>query len=347
MAHPYIFHSNFEAGSNAEWDSETDTGSKLDFPHYSTLARIPGGGTPYSGAYCARIELRPADTNDHTLTEGDIDIATGVTRWFRWAMFLSADFGSTADDNFSILELQQAGGTQVYVVGLTVTAATDAVTVWVAENSTPETTSTVELPKGKWFILEVTANVDTAAANGDITVYLDGGEIVSLATAVQNAAAIGQGVLGTQNTLSTTTGVILIDDFVMDDAQLYVPRQRWPHTIRLTKTAHAFVGPGWIESVTLLSSNGTVAVYDTDVANTNDEQSKLIDLDQSKSLIGNDTPTYFERGCYVVLAGTNPVAEVKLVRTGRERGIFGPIAYGGEGAIRNYGYKRADRPGNV
>lgn len=345
MAFPYIFQANFESGSNAEFDSEADTGSRLDFPHYTTLAAIPGMSAPYSGAYCMRIQC--GDTNDHTLIEGDIDIATGATRYFRWQMFISNDFAATADDNFSIFELQQAAGTQVYVVGLTITAATDTLAFWVSETDTPETTGSINAPKGRWFTVEVIANVDTAATNGDITVNIDGGQHVSLATTVQNAAAVGRGALGTQATAATTTGTILIDDFVMDDAQLYPVRERWPHTIRLTKTAHAFVGPGWIESVTLLSSNGTVAVYDTDVANTNDEQSKLIELDQSKSLIGNDTPTYFERGCYVVLTGTNPVAEVKLVRVGRDRGMFGPIAYSSEGAIRNYAQKRADRPGNV
>ena len=342
MSFPYIFQANFESGTNSEFDSEADTGSKLDFPHFSTLARFPGEGTPYSGAYCARIELRPGDTNDHTLTEGDIDIATGAERFFRWAMFLSNDFGATADDNFSIFELQQAGGTQVYVVGLTVTAATDDVNVWVSETSTPETTSAAALPKGRWFILEVQANVDTGAANGDITVYLDGTSIVSLATPVQNAAAVGTGVFGTQNTLSTTTGTILLDDFIMDDLRLYPPNERFPAVQRVTKTAHVFVGPGWIEAATLLSAAGTMSVYDTDAANSNDAQAAVIELNSAGPFVSIDTPTYFERGCYVVLAGTNPYGEIRLVRTGRQRGIFGP-ACNSDASIRNYGSKRVPR----
>ena len=347
MAFPFVFESNFEAGTNGEWDSETDTGSKLDFPHYSTLATIPGSGTPYRGAYCMRINLVPGDTNDHTVTEGDIDIATGVTRYFRWAMYLSPNFSATADDNFSIFELQQGGGTQEFVVGCTVTASTDDVTVWVAINSTPETTSAAALPKGRWFVLEVEANVDTAAANGDITVYLDGASIVSLATPVQNAAAVGQGVLGTQNTLSTTTGVILFDDFIMDDARIYPPNERFPSVMRLTKTAHVFVGPGWIESATLLAANGTMTVYDSDSASALAQQGALIELDTGGSFQAHDTPTYFERGCYVVLAGTNPYGEVRLVRAGRDRGIFGPTCYGSDAQIRNYGAARKPRPLNV
>ena len=345
MAFPWIFHANFAAGTNAEWDSESDTGSLLDFPHYSTLAAIPGMPAPYSGAYCMRVT--PADTNDHVLVEGDIDIATGATRYFRFSMFISANTVASADDNFSIFELQQAAGTQVYTVGLTITATTDALTVWVGEADTPETTSTPALPKGRWFIVEVQANVDTAAANGDITVYVDGTEYVSLTTTVQNAAAIGRGVLGTQNTLSTTTGTLLFGEFIMDDARIYPQNERFPTTVRLTKTQTVFVGPGHIEGATLLSANGTMDVYDTDSANTNDAQARKIELDTSGNFVSNDGYVHFQRGCHVVLGGTNPYGEIKLVRNSQVPGVHGPLAYFSDGAIRLYGSKRVARPQNI
>lgn len=345
MAFPYTFHANFAAGTNAEFDSESDTGSLLDFPHYSTLAAIPGMPAPYSGAYCARVVL--GDTNDHVLVEGDIDIATGVTRYFRFPMFISADTAATADDNFSIFELQQAAGTQVYSVGLTITAATGALTAWVGAADTPETTSSIDLPKGRWFIVEVEANVDTAAANGDITVYIDGTAWVSLATPVQNAAAVGRGVLGTQNTLSTTTGTLLFGEFIMDDARLYPPNERFPTTVRVTKTQTVFVGPGSIEGATLLSANGTMDVYDTDTANVNDAQARKIELNTGGNFISNDSTVFFQRGCHVVLAGTNPYGEIKLVRNSDKPGVRGPAAYFSDGAIRLYGSKRRARPLNI
>ena len=77
MAFPWIFEESFDAGTRGDWDSESDTGSLLDFPHYTTLAAIPGGGLPFRGAYCMRIVC--GDTNDHTLTEDDIDIADTAT----------------------------------------------------------------------------------------------------------------------------------------------------------------------------------------------------------------------------------------------------------------------------
>jgi hypothetical protein len=84
MAFPYTFHENFEAGTKGGFDTETDTGSLLDFPHYSVLAKDPNSLMPYRGAYLLRNAL--GDTNDHTLTEGDIDISDGGTAYFKWQM---------------------------------------------------------------------------------------------------------------------------------------------------------------------------------------------------------------------------------------------------------------------
>ena len=160
MAFPFIFHSNFAAGSEAEWDSETDVELLLDFPHYSELARIPGMGMPYSGAYCMRI--RPGDTADHTLTEGDIDIADGSTAFFRFALFASNDFTGTADDVFSIFELQQGGGTVELTLGMRVTAATNALDIGVGDGTAPS--SYVGFPRGRWVIVELETKISTSSA---------------------------------------------------------------------------------------------------------------------------------------------------------------------------------------
>lgn len=340
MAFPYIFHSNFQAGSNAEWDSETDTEGLLDFPHYSELARIPGMGMPYSGAYCMRI--RPGDTADHTLTEGDIDIADGSTGFFRFALFASNDFTATADDTFNIFELQQGGGTVEGSLGMRVTAATNALDIGVGDGTAP--TSFVGFPRGRWVIVEWEVKISTSDAGTSI-LYLDGASKISLSS-LDQAAAVGQGVLGTQNTLATTTGTLLFADFIMDDARIYPPNRRFPTTARVMKTGHVFVGPGCIEGATILSATGTMKVYDTDVANTNDAQAVKVDLDTSGNYIANDSVINFERGCYVVLTGTNPYGEIKLVRNG-SGGNTGPTAYFGDGAIRSYALRRTVRPNNV
>ena len=109
MAFPFIFHANFEGGSNAEWDSEADTDGVLDFPHYSELARSPmPNHTPFSGAYCMRVVLN-GGTNDATLTEADINVGSSVTNHFAFNLLIGDDFDATVNDTLVLLELQGAG----------------------------------------------------------------------------------------------------------------------------------------------------------------------------------------------------------------------------------------------
>jgi hypothetical protein len=338
MAHPWLFESNFEAGSNAEWDTETDTGSLLDFPHYSTLAKL--NMVPYRGAYCARIVC--GDTNDHTLTEGDIDIADDGTAYFRWYMYVSNDFTATADDTFNIFELQQAGGTVEMSVGFRITASSNLLEIGIGDGTAP--TSFTPFTRGKWTCVELLATVATGGT-GAMTLYINGSSVVALTTLTQ-AAAVGQGVLGTQNTLSTTTGTILLDQFVMDDGRIYPFKERWPAHLVMTKSQHVFVGPGDVEGAVVLSADGTLTLYDTDTANILDELSYVTKLDEDTqtSMSG---PVHFERGCYAVVAGSDPLVAVYLSRTNEKPGIVGPVMHWSEGAIKRYGNIRKPRPQDV
>ena len=337
MAHPFIFESTFEQGTNAEWDSESDTGSLLDFPHYSELARSPyRSSAPYRGAYCARIKL--GDTNDHTLTEGDIDIADAGTAYFRWYMNILPDIhNTTADDVFAILELQQAGGTVEMAIGFSYTAATDLLVIGAGDGTAPDTFSTIAFPTDRWVCVEVLSTVSTTDA-GAITVWVDGVQHVAL-TSLDQAAAVGTGVFGTQNTLSTTVGTILLDDFVMDDARLYPNIERFPDTLTITKSGHLFVGPGWLSSAALLTTtaDGQANFWDTDTADVLEQQgSELeLDIDTHTSFEG---PLYFQRGCYVQLTGTSPRVQCMVVANNNTPGIVGCLSYS-ENGIRNRGRK--------
>lgn len=339
MAFPYIFADNFETGSNASWDSEADTGSKLDFPHYSALSVIPSMGVPYNGAYCMRIQM--GDTNDHTLIEGDIDIADAATRYSSFMLYVGKDVAATADDTFAIYEVQGTANAVENSVGLRITASTDEVEIGVG-NTAP--TAFVSISKGVWHHVELVSVVDSGGS-GTATLWLDGASAASVST-LTNTAVL-RGVLGTQDTLATTTGTLLFKNFKFDDGQIYPPRQRFPSTERLTQSGHVFVGPGWIEGATLLSANGTMDIYDTDTGNINDLQSKLIELSTSGNFVSYESPVYFERGCYVALGGTNPYGEVKLVTNPMRRGIFGPKYHWSDASIRDYGQKRVPRPQNV
>ena len=342
MAYPWIFHENFEVGTKGGFDTETDTEGLLDFPHYSTIASDPNSMMPYTGAYLLRNAL--GDTSDHTLTEGDIDIADGDTAYFRWYMALSKDFRFTADDTFNVFELQQAGGTVEASVGFRVTNSSQLIEIGVGDGAAP--TSFVHWPaRKKWVCVELAAKISTADA-GLLTLYLYGQEVVAL-TSLDNAAAVGQGVLGSQNTLATTLGTIYYDDFIMDNGRIYPSRQRFPSSVVLTKSQHVFVGPGYIEGATLVdvtNSDEFLYLYDTDTGNT-DNYGPVVELYAgAQTSVGG--PLYFERGCFASLSGPNPRGIVYLTRSNEKLGVKGPMFYSDWG-IRWYGNHRTKRSQNV
>lgn len=342
MAFPYIFHSNFEAGTNAEWTSESDTGSLLDFPHFSEVAFDPNSLMPYKGAYVLRNRL--GDTNDHTLTSTTIAQIDTNTSYYRWYMGLSRDFRFTADDTFNVFELQQSGGTREISVGFRVTNSTQLIEFGIGDGAAP--TSFVHWPaRQKWVCVELLATISTGGS-GVVTLYLDGTQVVTL-TSQTHAAAIGQGVLGSQDTLSTTLGAIYYDDFVMDDTRLYPYRDRFPFAKEILKTGHQFVGPGNIESgvlYTISSGDESLVFYDTDNGNVND-RTPVIEL-SSTCQTSAGGPIYFEKGCYAVLSGTTPRGAIQVTRSNEKLGVKGPLFYSNAG-LRLYGQIRKQRPGNV
>ena len=340
MAFPYIFESSFDTGDATEWSGgETDTGSLLDFPHYTDLAAIPGASAPYRGAYCMRIQ--PGDTNDHTVDEAGIDIADTATRYVRFALYVSSDFAATADDIFNIFEWQQAGGTVEAVISLQVTAATDLVDIAIADG-TEASSGFAPLTKGVWHIIEALFTVDvTPGTGGVLTLYVDGAQYQNV-TGHNQAAAIGLGVLGTQNTLSTTdTGFLLFDEFAFDDTRLGITHRFHTHRL-ITTSAFLFVGPGRIDNIKLLdggSGDVLVELYDTDVYS-----ASLTPVWLGRTVVNNthvdaaDVPVEFSRGCLAIVAGTTPGAQFTLGRA---------VGWGSDGAIRTYASKRVPAPGNI
>ena len=99
MAFPLDFFENFEAGTKGSFDSETDTGNRLDFPHAHDIAPI----VPYRGAYCLRANLGKSST-DAYLEEG-VSWASGTTKYGRFRLFVGHDvqFGNDLD-NVRILQ---------------------------------------------------------------------------------------------------------------------------------------------------------------------------------------------------------------------------------------------------
>lgn len=332
MAFPYIFSDAFDTGDFSRWDVvESDTGSKLDVPHYATLAAIPGAPVPYRGAYCMRVDLTTGDANDHTVGDGDMNIADGSTAWVRFALFISTSFAATTDDTFNIFEFQQDGGTVEASVGLRITASTDLMEIGVGDGAAP--TSFASISKGAWHVIEVRMLVSTSDV-GTLTLFVDGAQHVAL-TGLDHAAAVGAGVLGTQDQLSTTTGLIYFDEFAFDDTRLAVTR-RFDLSRLIANPACLFVGAGEVDQVHILdggSGDVTLELYDAD-----QYTSSMTPLWRYRATTANapvdphnDSHVRFSKGCYAVLGGTLPGAVVQI---GKAAG------WGSDGAIRTHAAKR-------
>lgn len=335
MAFPWIFDDNFESGTNSGWDSETDTGSRLNIRHYTYLAKqdasLVGPIAPYRGAYCAEWDL--GDTNDHVLIEGDIDIADGSTATVAFYLFIGNDFTATADDDFNIFEFQQAAGTNEGSIGLRIIAATNVVSIGIGDGTAPSSYVPLSPQRGKWIHVAATYKCSTTAV-GTFTLFLDGAQVIALTT-LTNAAAIGRGVLGTQDTLSTTTGHIYMDQFIFDDLRIYPFKDRYPEQLTIYKSQHIALGESEVLNLTLAQGAGTdnaVKLWDTDKGETTDEfgyVAHLYNLTASEPPIDlADVPMNFKRGVYAQVSGTSPKV---LIHIGKSQGYYSA------GRIRQHG----------
>lgn len=331
MSLPYIFAESFDQGGKGGFDTEADTGSLLDFPHYTELARIPGYPAPFRGAYCMRII--PGDTNDHTLLEGDLNISAGGTAWVRFGLFVSDDFAATADDIFNIFEIQETGNAVETAISLRITAATDLVEIGIGETAASTFSSTVQ--KGVWHVVECTFTVDSGGGNdGTAQLYMDG-KATGSALATLDQGAITHGVLGTKNTLATTTGgFLLFDEFAFDDTRISISHRFAEHRT-IAASSFLFVGAGTIGNVKLIDTGGgdvVLELYDVDEYSVSSEprwfgQTVTANVDVDAA----DVPIEFTRGCLAVLSGTLPAAQFQISRA---------AGWGSDGAVRTHAAKR-------
>lgn len=282
-------------------------------------------------------------TADAFVTEGDINITDTDTGYFKFDIWFSPDFAATANDTFAFLEL--VGSAITGSIGAKITATSDLIQLGIGSAATgtaPTAFMTGGIERNKWYTVEGAFNIETnASGTADLFVTKIGD--ASRATADASLAsvtnvAVTSGTLGIQDHLATTTGTILIDNFVMDDARIYPRTDLFQYTRVLTKSDNVFVGAGSIDLLELLSGAGTnnvLAVYDTENAVVTDASNIVFEL---KNTVNNErVPATlggkclrFRRGCSVVLTGTNPRALVKIERA---------PGYGSFAAIRNHGLK--------
>lgn len=322
MVHPYVAEHNFEAGTNAEFTSEVDTESKLNIDHYTVLARNGARlEVPYAGAYAAHIDLSLGTADAYLQETALYDMVAGDRRLLR-LMFYAKGLTMAASDRFTILALQSAG--PVDEMTLSILNNAGRLQLVAAETGATAVASgrVADLIQEQWHTLELLINIDTGATDGSMTFFLDGYQIGTELTGL-GQGAITQARIGAMGIdAGTTAGHLLFDSIIVDDTRVFPPATRFSATRVLTKSGHAFLGPGQIESVALIAGAGTDSVltcYDTDEANTN---TPMI-VPELRNADGGLDPVvylawhgagYFKRGCYIVLSGTEPRAHITARR---------------------------------
>lgn len=332
MAFPFVYTSTFDSGSNAQWNTEDDGEGMLDFPHYSTLAKLAGIGpaVPYRGAYCMR--LLSTDGNAHTLEAEDVNISAGATASVSFALYISPDFAASVTDIFNILEFL-ATSTVEAAVSLQITQSTNLVEIGIGETAASTFTGGVLVP-GVWHTIHCTVTADSGGTDGTIDLVVDGNrDATQIATLSQNA--ITSILLGTINQLSTTTGTLLFDELTNDDGQIIMHARHSQSRLITAADTFLFVGPGTLNKLDVHdggSGDVRVDIYDTDVYSAN-----LLPIWTAVSAVNRTyTPDVvrdmkFSKGCLVRLAGTTPGAVAQ----------YTPHIWT-DGAIRSYGQKRTN-----
>lgn len=339
MAFPFLSECKFEDGTKGHFDTETDTETRLDIPHYSTLAAKPGLSMPWRGAYCMRVNLAndgtPADA--YLQETGSWDTAASGTIFFRFMFWVSPDIAMTDADEFAIFQLWSSTNTVEGGAYINYTTA-NGLRLGIGETSA---SSFTQLTTGVWHCLELKYVIDSGVGNdGTLDAWLDNAALTQVATLDQDA--ITSGVIGVlSQDAGTTAGTVLFDYIIADDARLGVVVDRRKESVYLTQTEHAFVGPGEITGISLqagAATDNTVTIYDTDTGFTTDTTnivytggaavaSTTVDLLLNESIC-------VKRGAYVVLAGTNPRANVR----------FSGKHSLSDGGMRTYAAKRIQGP---
>lgn len=347
MAFPFLGEENFELGTRGSFDAISNGNTKITFAHASDLAAIPGLPAPFRGAYVMQLNLALGTTDAYVQETGDYDTSASGTIYNRFYVWFGGATGSLpvmADtDIFGIFQLWSGTNTPEGTVGIEYTTA-NGYRWFVNETAASSGAAYIPLVLNKWTCIELKSVIDSGGGNdGTLTMTVDG-QAATAITAVDQGAITSAvyGAVGMD--AGTTRGYLLFDQIVADDAQVYPINVRYPDTLLFTKSGHAFIGPGKIANVTLMSGAGTdnvCTIFDTDVASVLDASNTKVELKNTANTEMVDPagmPVYVNRGAYIQISGTNPRALIQIERA---------TAYGSDGAVRTYAASRKPTPRNV
>ena len=325
MAFAFKFEDNFEVGSAANWTATV--GTQVAVESYKELARQRNWGVPYRGAYALQATFG-VDTDSYvrstslTITSGDVDDT-------KFMLYIGKDVEATTTTEVAIFQHLPA----IAAVGLRIEAGGD-IKFGIRSTSAALTTSPIVLERGVYYTVEL--ETDSTTTNTCTARIDELGIVVTTA----NAAATGSttegwlGVIGIgAGSLANVSGTLTLDRIIHDSDRIYGDSNRFPSRQVMTKSGHAFVGPGRITDLTLIAGLGTdcvITIYDTDDA-TRFPDTLVMRLTNNTSgesvSYSGLQPIVIHKGAYITMSGTEPRAVVTIASA---------AAYGNEAALRSF-----------
>ena len=319
MGFPFSFHENFETGTKGSFDTEGDTGNRLDFPGPQQLVRDMMAVFPHRGGYCMRVNLGKNSTGAYV--NETVSWAADSTNYLRFEFMIGDDVQIGNDgDQVDIFGLDSGSGEGT----ISLARIEPAGLVLGVRDEGGSITDYLAVEPGEWMCVEVEVHVDAGVGNdGSIVVWI-GNDRIRIGNLDQGA--ITNFSFGAMNQTGDFTGHIYFDEIVFDDARLYPDYA--PHNLRLDgetmwfgKSGFAFIGKGHILGAQLIdggSNDCTLQIYDTDDVNYSETMKKEHLKTTSSAPVAysqalGDGPLFnVDLGCYVALSGTNPSALVRM-----------------------------------
>ena len=334
-------------------NSTSDAGGKLSFPSYIDLAGMPGHPMPFRGSKVFKVDTL-ANTTIARIRDTEFVPTTQDTETVtvRLALYIdpSLNKGGAADDTIEFLQFSSAGANELEL-GV-IDRAGDAGGDYAITTRDGAGGTDIETPvqAGQWVMIEVVFAVHSGGGTADI--FVDG---IAGAQLALTGLTLTQMNLGAPRMTDwgAGTGYLLFDQFGIDvranasAKRIDRPKDRFPQTMHVITNQHVFVGPGWIEDLTLVggqTADNFLRVYDTNIVDAGvlNEDDIRIELRVTSSTNGeiinaSQAPIYFRHGAYLAFSdssgestssGFGPRAIVKLGKC---------IGYGSDGAIRTVG----------
>lgn len=323
MAFPFDLDWNFESGANPATSS---SGTLLDFPHYTELARY--GMAPYRGAYCYRIRLAGGTTDQYIQEDTLFDVidATPETWYLSWYFYLGKDLVMGSSDKLAFVTLRGTAAAVEVAAGIQVSSG--ELQFWWNETAAAASPGTVDLgllsysnPRksalGKWYHAELKIVLDAAAGTIDGFIGEENHGTTRTGTQITTLAQtdILDGRFGTIGPDSGTSGTILFDDVKLDDAQVFPHRERFMTKNRKITAAsdHPIIGRGeFAVALTGTSTDAVLRMYDTDGIPTNLDNTVGVvtrNLTANEMVPGHDM-FEVQYGLYTILTGTAAEASI-------------------------------------